>query len=753
MTAQDLKQPLVSCIMPTHNRRGFVAQSLEYFLRQDYEAKELIIVDDGTDAIEDLIPAHERIRYLRLNERLTVGAKRNLACEQARGSLIAHWDDDDWQASHRLRYQVEALLGAGADVCGINSLFFYDVRHGRAWQYVYPANKKLWLSGSSLCYTRSFWSINRFAEINVGEDARFVWNGRPERMTVLPDSSFHVGIIHQHNVSPKQTGGSYWKPIPAEQVQSLIGPDLAFYHPEHARAVESAPRLEVHSAAAAIEVSQPLRNVYACLVHESQECIVDLVRNLRYHDPASTILLYNGGNNPALLNHHFPFEKYGAVLHPAPRPMRWGWLHDFALDCMQFALDNICFDTLTIVDSDQLGVRGGYSSYLARQLTDRANVGLLGNSPARQPQSTRIAPAAQAWREFELWRPFLQRFQDGESKYVHWTFWPSTVFSASAARELVRLFAADAQLREIMERSKIWATEEIILPTLVSLLGYEVAANPCAYDYVKYRTRYSVGQLETALARPDIFWVHPIARNYGDPLRKHLRARFNHYQQSLGSQAEAPPENCEELLLTHPILAEMKKIEGWLEDVEADLLIAVAARALKAFPQPQTIVEVGSYMGRATVVLGRVARVLSQAARIYSIDRHDGKIGALDQGLETRAPTLDRFRRNLAAAGLAEMVEVIQKSSYEVDWDQDIHLLLIDGLHDYANVARDFFHFERWVLPGGFVAFHDYASYYPGVQSFVNEILSAGQYRQVRLAGSMMVLQKLPAAPALPEEA
>ena len=97
-----------------------------------------------------------------------------------------------------------------------------------------------------------------------------------------------------------------------------------------------------------------MRNVFACLVHETQECVVDLVRNLRYLDPSSVILLYNGGPDARLLNDHFPWEQYGAVVHPQPRPLAWGRLHEFAIDCMQFALDHFSFDTLTIVDSDHI---------------------------------------------------------------------------------------------------------------------------------------------------------------------------------------------------------------------------------------------------------------------------------------------------------------------------------------------------------------------------------------------------------------
>ena len=58
--------PLVSCVMPTCNRRRFVSQAIWYFLRQDYPSRELVIVDDGEDSIADLVPDDERIHYARL---------------------------------------------------------------------------------------------------------------------------------------------------------------------------------------------------------------------------------------------------------------------------------------------------------------------------------------------------------------------------------------------------------------------------------------------------------------------------------------------------------------------------------------------------------------------------------------------------------------------------------------------------------------------------------------------------------------
>ena len=87
----------------------------------------LIVVDDGDDAVGDLCQGVPRVRYFRLPKRLSIGAKRNLACEHAAGDIVAHWDDDDWYARNRLRYQVAAILAGEADITGLENAFVLDV--------------------------------------------------------------------------------------------------------------------------------------------------------------------------------------------------------------------------------------------------------------------------------------------------------------------------------------------------------------------------------------------------------------------------------------------------------------------------------------------------------------------------------------------------------------------------------------------------------------------------------------------------
>lgn len=520
-----------------------------------------------------------------------------------------------------------------------------------------------------------------------------------------------------------------------------------------------------------------LRNIFACLVHENPMVVLDLVRNLHALDPASLILLYNGGRDSRLFD-RLPLAQYDAVIYPGSQPATMGRLHDFALACMRFASAHYSFDTLTIVDSDQLAIQPGYSAYLRQCGVVAPEVGLLSNQPARQSAGTLVYPAQTAHAEFFLWQPFLRRFPRGEEKFVHWSFWPSTVFLADAARELVRFYDGDEQIQTIVRQSRIWATEEVILPTLVALLGYRIEANPCSDAYVRYRVSYSANEVRTALNRSDAYWLHPVVRQEYDPIRRAVRDHFHDYRfaqqvrqqthqqitpgqingqeipadklqhgqrdgQTAPGQTASESQQARPLLLTLPILRQMQQIEGWLEEDEADLLIAATAEALRTAPAPHVVLEVGSYLGRSTLVLGRVVQTVAPTVRVYAVDPHEGKVGAADQYIQTTAPTLARFQRNMAQAGLAEVVVPIQKFSYEVVWEQPIALLLIDGLHDYENVARDFHHFARWVVAGGYIVFHDYADYYPGVKRFVNELLTQKTYRTVACARTLMVIQKL----------
>ena len=116
---------LISVVMPCFNAEPFVEQAVRSALDQDYCNVELIVVDDGSSdgsrAILTRLEAEhgERMKVLQ-QKNLGPYSARNAGLGQARGTLIAFLDADDYWTRDCLRKLHRALGRAGADLayCG-----------------------------------------------------------------------------------------------------------------------------------------------------------------------------------------------------------------------------------------------------------------------------------------------------------------------------------------------------------------------------------------------------------------------------------------------------------------------------------------------------------------------------------------------------------------------------------------------------------------------------------------------------------
>jgi O-antigen biosynthesis protein len=199
--AGRMKHPLVSCIMPTWNRRGFIRGALECFFSQTWPNRELVVLDDGDDRVRDLMPNDPRVRYNEIGGRSPLGKKRNYCCRIARGEVICHWDDDDWSAANRISDQVHRLLERpGAPLTGYSNLLFWDERAQVV--RMYRATTPGYVVGTSLCYWKSFWQVNPFGNV-LPEDSVFI-RAVQNRVAASADYSHMVARIHEFHTSPKE---------------------------------------------------------------------------------------------------------------------------------------------------------------------------------------------------------------------------------------------------------------------------------------------------------------------------------------------------------------------------------------------------------------------------------------------------------------------------------------------------------------------------------------------------------------------
>lgn len=127
-------------------------------------------------------------------------------------------------------------------------------------------------------------------------------------------------------------------------------------------------------------------------------------------------------------------------------------------------------------------------------------------------------------------------------------------------------------------------------------------------------------------------------------------------------------------------MADWRTVEGaLLSAAEREWLVTAAVRAAIRFPHP-VMVNIGVYKG----------------ASMYCLRAGAPNVGEL-VGIDLTPRTLPDLR-----------AEFVWGDSRRVAWERDIHLLFIDGGHDYDTVRSDIARFGSHVVPDGIMAFHDY---------------------------------------------
>lgn len=108
---------LVSIIIPTYNRSGYLREALESVLGQSYETLEILVLDNhSSDDTPDVVKGYsdQRIKYLR--HLCNIGALANwlYGVYWSRGRYLSILGDDDKYKQDFISRRVEALNSSGA---------------------------------------------------------------------------------------------------------------------------------------------------------------------------------------------------------------------------------------------------------------------------------------------------------------------------------------------------------------------------------------------------------------------------------------------------------------------------------------------------------------------------------------------------------------------------------------------------------------------------------------------------------------
>jgi glycosyltransferase involved in cell wall biosynthesis len=101
--------PLVSVIIPTYNRSDIVSQAVRSALDQDYPAKQIIVVDDGST--DDTVKVLRKLSSIEVISQPNQGASaaRNCGLSAAKGGYVATLDSDDCWHKDYLSYGMQRV--------------------------------------------------------------------------------------------------------------------------------------------------------------------------------------------------------------------------------------------------------------------------------------------------------------------------------------------------------------------------------------------------------------------------------------------------------------------------------------------------------------------------------------------------------------------------------------------------------------------------------------------------------------------
>jgi|GEM_PF-797358 len=119
--AQNLERsaPVVSVIIPTHNRAEMLRRAISSVLAQTWQDFEVIVISDGSsDNTEAVIRSFNDsiIRLLKHEKSKGASAARNTGLRTARGKYIAFLDDDDEWTANKLAVQVPVIEKSSPEI-------------------------------------------------------------------------------------------------------------------------------------------------------------------------------------------------------------------------------------------------------------------------------------------------------------------------------------------------------------------------------------------------------------------------------------------------------------------------------------------------------------------------------------------------------------------------------------------------------------------------------------------------------------
>lgn len=197
--------PFVSVCTPTFNRRPFWQMCINNFLNQDYplDKVEWIIIDDGTDKIEDLVKDIPQVKYFKYDTKMPLGKKRNIMHDKSCGDIIVYMDDDDYYPPERISHAVNMLQTHPTAICaGASEIYIWFKHIQKMWQFG-PYNTNHATAGT-FAFKKELLKDHRYNDsAALAEEKEFLKNYTVPFVQLEPKKTILV-FSHIHNTFDKK---------------------------------------------------------------------------------------------------------------------------------------------------------------------------------------------------------------------------------------------------------------------------------------------------------------------------------------------------------------------------------------------------------------------------------------------------------------------------------------------------------------------------------------------------------------------
>ena len=199
------ERPFVSICTPTYNRRPFFPAIIECVKHQDYpkDRLEWIIIDDGTDKIEDLVCNIPQVKYFKYGQQMVLGKKRNISNEKAKGDIIVYMDDDDYYPPTRVSHAVHMLKLHPSILCAGASKQLIYFKHIQKMYQLGPYRNNHATAGT-LAFRRELLAMTSFQNDAALAEEKYFLKNFTIPVVQLDFKQTSVMFSHPHNTFDKK---------------------------------------------------------------------------------------------------------------------------------------------------------------------------------------------------------------------------------------------------------------------------------------------------------------------------------------------------------------------------------------------------------------------------------------------------------------------------------------------------------------------------------------------------------------------